>query len=98
MKITNNPVIYEVLIKKYLRSILDISAYVAAKVRFNNHILALMLKMCRLTFFSTITKDVSEEHDQESSIACSSQLSKRVGKEHCTSIRSYSPNIMQGNI
>ena len=80
MKISNNPVKYEVLVKQYLHSILDISACVAGKVRFNNHLLALMVKMCRLTFFSTITKDLSEEHDQESSIACSSQLSKRVGE------------------
>ena len=38
-------------------------------------VLALMFKMCNYTLFSaTTTKDLSEEQDQQSSVACTSQL------------------------
>ena len=48
---------------------------VAGKVGFCNHVLALMFKMCKYTLFSsTTTKDLSEEQDQQSSVACTSQL------------------------
>ena len=48
---------------------------VAGKVGFCNHVLALMFKMCKFTLFScSSTKDLSEEHDQQSSLACTSQL------------------------
>ena len=48
---------------------------VAGKVGFCNHVLALMFKMCKYTLFSaTSTKDLSEEQEQQSSVACTSQL------------------------
>lgn len=48
---------------------------VAGKVGFCNHVLALMFKMCKYTLFSaTTTKDLSKEQDQQSSVACISQL------------------------
>ena len=48
---------------------------VAGKVGFCNHVWALMFKMCKYTLFSsTTTKDLSEEQDQQSSVACTSQL------------------------
>ena len=48
---------------------------VAGKVGFCNHVLAMMFKMCMFTLFSSNTsKDLSEEQDQQSSIACTSQL------------------------
>ena len=48
---------------------------VVGKVGFCNHVLALMFKMCKYTLFSaTTTKDLSEEQDQQSSVACTSQL------------------------
>ena len=48
---------------------------VAGNVGFCNHVLALMFKLCKFTLFScTSTKDLSEEQDQQSSVACTSQL------------------------
>ena len=48
---------------------------VAGKRGFCNHVLALMFKMCKLTLFScNSTKDLMEEQDQQSSLACTSQL------------------------
>ena len=47
----------------------------AGKVGFCNHVLTLMFKMCKYTLFSaTTTKDLSDEQDQQSSVACTSQL------------------------
>ena len=48
---------------------------VAGKVGFCNHILAMMFKMCKFTLFSSTTSKVLiEEQDQQSSVACTSQL------------------------
>ncbi|XP_073237731.1 uncharacterized protein [Porites lutea] len=48
---------------------------VAGKSGFCNHVLALMFKMCKFTLFScNSTKDLTEEQDQQSSLACTSQL------------------------
>ena len=48
---------------------------VAGKSRFCNHVLALMFKMCKFTLFScNSTKDLIKEKDQQSSLACTSQL------------------------
>ncbi|CAH3108012.1 unnamed protein product [Pocillopora meandrina] len=50
-------------------------SFVAGKVGFCNHVLAMMFKMCMFTLFSSTTsKDLSEEQDQQSSVACTSQL------------------------
>ena len=48
---------------------------VAGRVGFCNHVLALMLKICKFTLFSCIsTKDLVGEQDEQSSLACMSQL------------------------
>ena len=51
---------------------------VAGKVGFYNHVLAFMFKMCKFTLYNsycTSVKELSEEQDQQSSLACStSQL------------------------
>lgn len=48
----------------------------AAKVGFCNHILALMLKVCKFTLFeeAKTTKDLHDEHHENPSVACTSQL------------------------
>ena len=48
---------------------------VAGKVGFCNHVLAFMFKMCKFTLYNcTSAKELSEEQDQQSSLACTSQL------------------------
>ena len=48
---------------------------VAGKVGFFNHVLAFMFKMCKFTLYNcTSAKELSEEQDQQSSLACTSQL------------------------
>ena len=48
---------------------------VAGKVGFCNHVLAFMFKMCKFTLYNcTSVKELSEEQDQQSSLACTSQL------------------------
>ena len=48
---------------------------VAGKVGFCNHLLAFMFKMCKFTLYNcTSVKELSEEQDQQSSLACTSQL------------------------
>ena len=47
----------------------------AGKSGFCNYVLALMFKMCKCTLFTcNSTKDLIEEQDQQSSLACTSQL------------------------
>ena len=45
---------------------------VAGKVGFCNHVLAMICEVA--LFSSTNSKDLSEEQDQQSSLACTSQL------------------------
>ena len=48
---------------------------VAGKVGFCNHVLALMFKLCKFSLFNcTSTKDLCKEEDQNSPLACTSQL------------------------
>ena len=50
---------------------------VAGKVGFCNHISALMLKVCKFTLYEAkTTKDLRDEHDENPSVACTSQLQK----------------------
>ena len=47
----------------------------AGKVGFCNHVLAFMFKMCKFTLYNcTSIKELFEEQDQQSSLACTSQL------------------------
>jgi len=49
--------------------------WVAGKVGFCKHILALMLKVCKFTLFEAkTTKDLHEENDENPAMACTSQL------------------------
>ena len=48
---------------------------VAGKVGFCNHVLAFMFEVCKFTFYNcTSLKELSEEQDQQSSLACTSQI------------------------
>lgn len=50
---------------------------VAGKVGFCNHILALMLKMCKFTLYDCqSTKDLCQDEDQNPAMACTSELQK----------------------
>ena len=54
---------------------------VAGKVGFCNHVLAFMFKMCKFTLYNcTSVKELSEEQDQQSSLACTSQFSNGTRK------------------
>ena len=47
---------------------------VAGKVGFCNHVLAFMFKVCKFTLYNYFCQRPSEEQDQQSSLACTSQL------------------------
>ena len=49
----------------------------AGKVRYCNHVLALMFKACKLSLFdSKSTEDFCQEDDEQPDLACTSQLQK----------------------